>query len=65
LAFGETSAQINPQQQRMTDCNAQRKGMTGHARQQFMSSSNKTAAETKKPQCVKRQAVRQFLHRQG
>jgi hypothetical protein len=32
------SAQINPQQQRMTDCNAQAKGMTGDARQQFMSS---------------------------
>jgi hypothetical protein len=30
------------------------KGMTGDARQQFMSScpSNKPAAETKKPQCV-------------
>jgi hypothetical protein len=48
------SAQINPQQQRMTDCNAQAKGMTGDARQQFMSSclSNKPAAETKKPNCV-------------
>jgi hypothetical protein len=48
------SAQINPQQQRMTDCNAQAKGMTGDARQQFMSSclSNKPAAEAKKPQCV-------------
>ena len=48
------SAQLNPQQQRMTDCNAQAKGMTGDARQQFMSSclSNKPAAETKKPNCV-------------
>src|SRR6267143_6408920 len=38
----------------MTGCNAQRKGITGDARQQFMSSclSNKPAAETKKPQCV-------------
>ena len=49
------SAQTNPQQQRMTDCNAQAKGMTGDARQQFMSSclSNKPAAEPKKPLCVK------------
>ena len=48
------SAQLNPQQQRMTDCNAQAKGMTGDARQQFMSSclSNKPAAEAKKPNCV-------------
>ena len=48
------SAQLNPQQQRMTDCNAQAKGMTGDARQQFMSSclSNKSVAETKKPNCV-------------
>ena len=48
------SAQINPQQQRMTDCNAQAKGMTGDARQEFMSSclSNKPAAETKEPNCV-------------
>jgi hypothetical protein len=48
------SAQLNPQQQRMTDCNAQAKGMTGDARQQFMSSclSNKSAAEAKKPNCV-------------
>src|SRR6266436_6157979 len=47
------SAQLNPQQQRMTDCNAQAKGMTGDARQQFMSSclSNKPAAEAKKPNC--------------
>ena len=48
------SAQLNSQQQRMTDCNAQAKGMTGDARQQFMSSclSNKPAAEAKKPNCV-------------
>ena len=48
------SAQLNPQQQRMTDCNARAKGMTGDARQQFMSSclSNKSVAETKKPNCV-------------
>ena len=48
------SAQLNPQQQRMTDCNVQAKGMTAGARQQFMSSclSNKSAAETKKPNCV-------------
>jgi hypothetical protein len=34
--------------------NAQAKGMTGDARQQFMSSclSNKPAAEAKKPNCV-------------
>jgi hypothetical protein len=48
------SAQLNPQQQRMADCNAQAKGMIGDARQQFVSSclSNKPAAETKKPNCV-------------
>ena len=48
------SAQVNPQQQRMTECNAQAKGMTSDARQQFMSSclSNKPAAEAKKPNCV-------------
>ena len=31
------SAQVNPQQQRMTECNAQAKGMTGDARKNFMS----------------------------
>ena len=32
------SAQLNPQQQRMKDCNTQASGMTGDARKQFMSS---------------------------
>jgi hypothetical protein len=31
------SAQVNPQQQRMTECSAQAKGMTGEARKNFMS----------------------------
>jgi hypothetical protein len=41
------------QRQRMKDCNAQAAGMTGDARQKFMSTclSNKTA-ETKTPNCV-------------
>jgi hypothetical protein len=49
------SAQLNSQQQRMKDCNAQASGVSGEARQQFMSSclSNKPAAETNKPHCVK------------
>jgi psiF repeat len=43
----------NPQQQRMKDCNAQAIGISGDARQKFMSSclSGKTA-ETKTPNCV-------------
>jgi psiF repeat len=43
----------NPQQQRMKDCNAQAIGMSGDARQKFMSSclSGKTA-ETKTRNCV-------------
>ena len=47
------SAQVNPQQQRMTDCNAQAKGMTGDARKTFMSSCLSGAAETKGPHCTK------------
>jgi hypothetical protein len=31
-------AQVNSQQQRMKDCNAQATGITGYARQKFMSS---------------------------
>ena len=47
------SAQINPQQQRMKDCNSQASGLTGDARKQFMSSClSGSAAETKKPNCV-------------
>ena len=48
------SAQLNSQQQRMKDCNAQASGLSGEARQQFMSSclSNKPAAESNKPHCV-------------
>jgi hypothetical protein len=51
----------------MTECNAQAKGMTGDARQQFMISclSNKPSAETKKLQCVNGKPSGQFLHHQG
>jgi hypothetical protein len=46
-------AQLNPQQQRMKDCNTQASGMSGDARKQFMSSClSGGSAETKKPQCV-------------
>jgi len=47
------SAQLNSQQQRMKDCNTQATGMTGAARQEFMSAclSGKSAA-AKKPNCV-------------
>jgi hypothetical protein len=48
------SAQVNPQQQRMTDCNAQAKGMTGDARKTFMSTClSGGSAETKGPHCTK------------
>ena len=55
IALGTpASAQLNPQQQRMTDCNAQAKGMTGDARKQFMSSCLRGgSAETKGPHCTK------------
>jgi psiF repeat len=47
-------AQLNSQQQRMTDCNTQAKGMTGDARKQFMSSClSGGSAETKGPHCTK------------
>jgi len=48
------SAQLTSQQQKMKDCNTQASGMSGDARQKFMSSclSNKPAAETKGPHCV-------------
>jgi hypothetical protein len=47
------SAQLNSQQQRMKDCNAQASGMSGDVRKQFMSSClSGGSAETKKPQCV-------------
>ena len=50
---GSVSAQVNPQQQRMTDCNAQAKGMTGDARKNFMSAClSGGSAESKKPHCV-------------
>jgi hypothetical protein len=50
---GSASAQVNPQQQRMTDCNAQAKGMTGDARKNFMSAClSGGSAESKKPHCV-------------
>jgi hypothetical protein len=55
IALGTpVSAQLNPQQQRMTDCSAQAKGMTGDARKQFMSSClSGGSAETKGPHCTK------------
>jgi hypothetical protein len=47
----QASAQLNPQQQRMKDCNTQASGMSGDARKQFMSSClSGGSAETKKPQ---------------
>jgi hypothetical protein len=48
------TAQLNPQQQRMKDCNTQASGMTGDARKQFMSSClSGGTAETKGPHCTK------------
>jgi hypothetical protein len=47
------SAQLNPQQQRMKDCNSQASGMSGDARKTFMSSCLSGAAETKGPHCTK------------
>jgi hypothetical protein len=48
------SAQVNPQQQRMTDCNAQAKGMTGDARKTFMSTClSGGSAGTQGPHCTK------------
>ena len=48
------SAQLNPQQQRMKDCNTQASGMTGDARKQFMSSClSGGSAVTKGPHCTK------------
>jgi hypothetical protein len=46
-------AQVNPQQQKMTECNAQAKGMTGDARKTFMSSCLSGPGETKGPHCTK------------
>jgi hypothetical protein len=47
------SAQLSSQQQKMKDCNAQARGMSGDARKQFMSSClSGASAETKKPHCV-------------
>jgi hypothetical protein len=48
------SAQLTSQQQRMTDCNAQAKGMTGNARNTFMSTClSGGSVETKGPHCTK------------
>ena len=47
------SAQVNTQQQRMKDCNAQASSMTGDARKQFMSSCLSGAAGTNGPHCAK------------
>jgi hypothetical protein len=46
-------AQANPQQQKMTECNAQAKGMTGDARKSFMGSCLSGPAETKGLHCTK------------
>jgi hypothetical protein len=47
------SAQLNPQQQRMKDCNSQASGMSGDARKTFMSTClSGGSAEAKKPNCV-------------
>jgi hypothetical protein len=47
-------AQLNPQQQRMKDCNMQASGMTGDARKQFMSTClSGGASATKGPHCTK------------
>jgi len=54
LALGmPASAQLNPQQQRMKDCNTQASGMTGDARKQFMSTCLSGSSETKGPHCTK------------
>jgi hypothetical protein len=55
ITFGApASAQLNPQQQRMKDCNTQASGMTGDARKTFMSSClSGGSAETKGPHCTK------------
>jgi hypothetical protein len=57
----------NPQQQRMTECNAKATGMAGDARKTFMSSclSNKPSAGPSELQSSKEQAVRQFLYQLG
>ena len=48
------SAQVNPQQQRMTECNAQAKGMTGDARKNFMSTClSGGSAGAQGPHCTK------------
>jgi len=54
VALGmSASAQVNPQQQRMRDCNTQASGMTGDARKHFMSSCLSGAAGTNGPHCAK------------
>ena len=54
LALGmPASAELNPQQQRMKDCNTQASGMTGDARKQFMSTCLSGGSETKGPHCTK------------
>jgi hypothetical protein len=48
------SSQVNSQQQKMTECNAQARGMSGDARKQFMSLClSGGSAETKGPHCTK------------
>lgn len=48
------SAQLNSQQQKMKDCNAQASSLSGDARKTFMSSClSAGSAETKGPHCTK------------
>ena len=48
------SAQLNPQQQKMTEYNAQAKGMTGDARKTFMSTClSGGSAGAQGPHCTK------------
>jgi len=48
------SAQLNPQQQKMKDCNAQASSLSGDARKTFMSSClSGGSVETKGPHCTK------------
>jgi hypothetical protein len=54
LVAPASAQQLNPQQQRMKDCNTQASGMTGDARKTFMSTClSGGSAETKGPHCTK------------
>ena len=63
---GSVSAQLNPQQQRMKDCNTQASGMSGERAQavhEFM--PKRVCRRHKEGELRQRQAMREFLHRQG